>query len=59
VPTLRRYRVPAWTSVFLPAIAATYLAFTVESAVQHRLGRGGMWKGRANAPKHGSVRETP
>jgi len=40
VPTLRRYRVPAWTSVFLPAIAATYLAFTVESAIQHRLGRG-------------------
>ncbi len=47
VPMCRRYRVPTWWSLFLPAIAATYLAFTVESAIQHGLGRGGMWKGRA------------
>ena len=59
VPMLRRYRVSAWWSVFLPAIAVTYLAFTVESAIQHGLGRGGMWKGRANAPKRGPAVETP
>lgn len=55
VPMLRRYRVPVWTSLFLPAIAAIYLAFTVESAIQHRLGRGGMWKGRAHDPRRAPV----
>ena len=33
----------------LPAIAACYAAFTLDSAVQHLRGRGGMWKGRAQA----------
>ncbi len=33
----------------LPAIAATYMAFTLDSAYQHARGRGGMWKGRAQA----------
>ncbi len=48
VPIQKRYRVPAWWGVALPAIASTYLAFTVESAVQHWSGRGGQWKGRIN-----------
>jgi len=48
-PTLRFYRVsPAW-GVALPAIAAIYMAFTIDSAYQHARGRGGMWKGRAQA----------
>jgi hopene-associated glycosyltransferase HpnB len=48
-PTLRFYRVsPAW-GVALPAIAATYVAFTIDSAYQHARGRGGMWKGRVQA----------
>ena len=48
-PTLRFYRVsPAW-GLALPAIAATYMAFTIDSAYQHARGRGGMWKGRAQA----------
>jgi hopene-associated glycosyltransferase HpnB len=48
-PTLRFYRVsPAW-GVALPVIAATYMAFTIDSAYQHARGRGGMWKGRAQA----------
>jgi hopene-associated glycosyltransferase HpnB len=48
-PALRLYNVaPAW-GVALPAIALVYLGFTVDSAVQHRRGRGGMWKGRAQA----------
>lgn len=50
VPILRRYRVAAWWSVALPAIAAAYLAFTVESALAHWRGRGGLWKGRVNRP---------
>ena len=41
-------RSPAW-GVALPAIATLYLAFTIRSAVEHKRGRGGMWKGRAQA----------
>lgn len=49
VPVLRFYRLsPAW-AIALPLIAATYMAFTLDSAMQHWLGRGGMWKGRAQA----------
>ena len=33
----------------LPAIAAMYMAFTLDFAYQHTRGRGGMWKGRAQA----------
>ena len=33
----------------LPAIAGCYAAFTLDSAIQHLCGRGGMWKGRAQA----------
>lgn len=48
-PILRFYRLsPLWAPT-LPAIAATYLAFTLDSAYQHMMGRGGMWKGRAQA----------
>lgn len=49
VPILRFYHLsPTW-ALALPLIAATYMAFTVDSAIQHWLGRGGMWKGRAQA----------
>jgi hypothetical protein len=48
-PTLRFYRLsPLWAPL-LPAIAAAYLGFTLDSAVQHARGRGGLWKGRAQA----------
>jgi hopene-associated glycosyltransferase HpnB len=46
-PTLSFYRVSPLWGVFLPAIAAVYLWFTLDSAYQHMLGRGGYWKGRA------------
>jgi hopene-associated glycosyltransferase HpnB len=49
-PTLRFYRVSPFWGPMLPLIAAGYLAFTVDSAYQHWRGRGGMWKGRAQAP---------
>jgi len=52
-PILRFYGVPRWRSwlwaAALPAIAAIYMAFTLDSAYQHARGRGGMWKGRAQA----------
>jgi len=47
--TLRFYGLSIAWAPFLPAIAAMYMAFTVDSAYQHARGRGGMWKGRAQA----------
>jgi hopene-associated glycosyltransferase HpnB len=52
-PILRFYgmsRLRSWLwAAALPAIAAMYMAFTLDSAYQHARGRGGMWKGRAQA----------
>jgi hopene-associated glycosyltransferase HpnB len=48
-PILRFYRVSPLWGLALPAIAATYMAFTVDSAYQHARGRGGLWKGRSQA----------
>jgi hopene-associated glycosyltransferase HpnB len=52
-PILRFYGTSRWRSwlwaAALPAIAAMYMAFTLDSAYQHARGRGGMWKGRAQA----------
>ena len=56
-PTLRFYRVSALWGPALPVIAATYMAFTVDSAYQHARGRGGMWKGRAQADMKGNLSE--
>jgi len=48
-PMLRFYRrSPLW-GLALPLIGVFYAAFTIDSAVQHWRGRGGMWKGRAQA----------
>jgi len=48
-PMLRFYRrSPLW-GVALPAIGVVYGAATALSAWQHKRGRGGMWKGRAQA----------
>jgi len=48
-PILRFYRLSPLWGVALPFIGALYAGFTVQSAVQHWRGRGGMWKGRAQA----------
>jgi hopene-associated glycosyltransferase HpnB len=48
-PILRFYRASPLWGLALPAIAAVYMAFTLDSAYQHARGRGGMWKGRAQA----------
>ena len=45
-PTLRLYRLPLAWAATLPAAAGLYLAMTVDSAIRHRRGRGGLWKGR-------------
>lgn len=47
LPTLRRFgRSPLW-ALALPLVAAFYMAATIGSAVNHHLGRGVAWKGRA------------
>jgi hopene-associated glycosyltransferase HpnB len=49
IPMLQFYgRSPTW-ALALPLIGISYAVFTLDSAVQHWLGRGGMWKGRAQA----------
>jgi hopene-associated glycosyltransferase HpnB len=48
-PMLRFYRrSPLW-GLALPAIGLLYAVFTLRSAVEFWRGRGGMWKGRAQA----------
>lgn len=48
-PMLRFYRQsPIWGPL-LPATGACYTVFTMNSAIQYWRGRGGMWKGRAQA----------
>ena len=48
-PTYRLYREPAWRTLLLPLAALLYTAMTLDSAWQHARGRGGLWKGRAQA----------
>ena len=51
-PTLKRYGLsPAW-GLALPAIGAIYTGFTLQSAIDVWRGRGGVWKGRAQARLH-------
>jgi len=52
-PTLRLYGRPPAGGLALPAVAAAYVVFTLESAAQYWRGRGGVWKGRVQ----GAIRE--
>jgi len=55
LPTVRFYRMsPLWAAA-LPAAAAFYTYATWISAVRFWLGRGGQWKGRAQAPAKSSA----
>ena len=46
VPTLQLYQLPLWRSLLLPAIALLYEFMTIDSAIRHFRGKGGLWKGR-------------
>jgi len=48
-PMLRFYRLSPLWGIALPVIGGFYAAFTLDSAIQFWRGRGGMWKGRAQA----------
>jgi hopene-associated glycosyltransferase HpnB len=52
VPALRFYRLSPLWGLALPAIAALYSLYTLDSAYRHLRRRGGQWKGRVhvNAP---------
>jgi hypothetical protein len=54
-PMLRFYGRSSWWALALPLVAAAYALCTLLSAWQHHRGRGGMWKGRAQA----QIREAP
>jgi hopene-associated glycosyltransferase HpnB len=57
-PIATRYRVSRLWGIVLPGIALIYLCFTIDSAVQYWLGRGGVWKGRSQGHA-GSASEAP
>jgi hopene-associated glycosyltransferase HpnB len=48
-PMLHFYRLSPLWGLAMPLIGVFYAAFTIDSAAQHWRGRGGMWKGRAQA----------
>jgi hopene-associated glycosyltransferase HpnB len=53
-PMLRFYRLSPLWGLALPAIGAAYTLFTVQSALEVWRGRGGLWKGRAQAMTGGT-----
>lgn len=55
LPILRYHRLPFWMAPLLPVVAIFYLGATLDSARRHWMGRGGQWKGRAQA--HASAGE--
>jgi hopene-associated glycosyltransferase HpnB len=50
-PTAEFYRLATPWLFTLPLAVALYTAMTVDSAIRHRRGRGGRWKGRVLSPE--------
>ncbi|MGL5083593.1 MAG: glycosyltransferase [Microcoleaceae cyanobacterium] len=46
LPTLKLYQCSPFLAVCLPLIALLYLLMTLDSAIRHWQGKGGLWKGR-------------
>jgi hopene-associated glycosyltransferase HpnB len=51
-PTVRLYRLPPWRALTLPLAGALYTAMTIDSALRHTRGQGGLWKGRPFTPSN-------
>jgi len=51
MPTLKFYSASWLLAPLLPLIAACYIGFTLDSALQYLARRGGLWKGRVQAPR--------
>lgn len=47
LPMLRWYGLPVWLALLMPVTATLYTLMTVDSALRHWRGKGGVWKGRA------------
>jgi hopene-associated glycosyltransferase HpnB len=57
LPMLRFYGLSRMRALALPLIAGLYTLFTIDSAIQHAMARGGAWKGRFQArPSPGRAR---
>ena len=54
-PTINFYKCSPWFAICLPAIALLYTLMTIDSALQHWQGKGGVWKGRVYS--HSLVRK--
>jgi hopene-associated glycosyltransferase HpnB len=54
MPINRFYGLGRGRAALLPVIASVYMVYTLRSALDYRNGRGGMWKGRAQAPQKDS-----
>jgi hopene-associated glycosyltransferase HpnB len=58
LPTVTRYRQPRWRALTLPLAGILYTAMTIDSALRHARGAGGLWKGRHfNAASVAAVEE--
>ena len=53
-PMLRYHRLPVWQAPLLPLVTLFYLGATLDSGRRHWMGKGGQWKGRAQAHKQAS-----
>jgi len=58
-PTLRDYRVSPLWGFALPAIAALYAVYTLESGLASARGQGGLWKGRYQETRARGVTSDP
>ena len=58
LPMLKLYRLSPLRAPTLPLIATLYAAMTISSALRHRLGRGGEWKGRYSNASGGGQAQT-
>ena len=56
LPIVRFYRLSPLWGVALPAISFLFMLYTLDSAYQYFAGKGGTWKGRAQAKAHGDSR---
>ncbi|MDA0239626.1 MAG: hypothetical protein O3A84_06315, partial [Proteobacteria bacterium] len=58
-PILLRYRVPLWSSLFLPVAAGLYTLMTIDSGRLYLFGNAPGWKGRHYGELHKTDRKSP
>ncbi len=58
-PTLRAYARPSAEALALPVAASLYMSMTIDSAIAHARGRGGVWKGRVSPASSPTTSRAP